>query len=74
VHSNDKVVSGTAEAGSTITIKKGSKILATGKTSSKGNYRVKIKAQTKGTVLSITAKDKSKNISSARVITVIGKR
>ncbi|WP_066259298.1 Ig-like domain-containing protein [Neobacillus drentensis] len=74
VYSNDKVIRGTAEAASTITIKKGSKVLATGKVSSKGNFSVKITAQKKGTVLSITAKDSSKNISSPRVIKVIGKR
>ncbi|MEH7076472.1 Ig-like domain-containing protein [Neobacillus drentensis] len=74
VHSNDKVVKGTAEAGSTIIIKKGSKVIGTGKTSSNGNYSVKIKAQKKGTVISITAKDKSNNSSSPRVISVIGKR
>jgi hypothetical protein len=73
VHSNDKVVRGTAEANSYITIKKGSKVIATGKTSSKGKYSVKIKAQKKGTVLAITAKDKSNNVSSRRVITVLGR-
>jgi len=74
VHSNDKVVRGQAEANSYITIKKGSKVIGTGKTSSKGNYSVKIKALKKGTVISITAKDKSNNVSSKKVITVIGKR
>ena len=74
IHSNDKVVRGTAEANSYITIKKGSKVIGTGKTSSKGNYSVKIKALKKGTVITITAKDNSKNVSSKRVITVIGKR
>jgi hypothetical protein len=73
VDSNDKVVRGTAEANSYITIKKGSKVLGTGKTSSKGNYSVKIKAQKKGTVISITAKDKSNNVSSSRVISVLAK-
>lgn len=73
VYSNDKVVKGKAEANSYITIKNGSKVLGTGKTSSKGNYSVKIKAQKKGTVLSITAKDKANNVSSRRVITVLAK-
>ncbi|MBV7504318.1 hypothetical protein KW850_03430 [Bacillus sp. sid0103] len=70
VDSNDKVVKGKAEAGSTITIKKGSTVLATGTTSSKGNFSVKIKAQKKGTVLYVTATDKSKNVSSRTKVTV----
>jgi hypothetical protein len=73
VDSNDKVVRGKAEPNSYITVKKGSKVLGTGKTSSKGNYSVKIKAQKKGTVISITAKDKSNNVSSKRVISIIAK-
>ncbi|WML24728.1 Ig-like domain-containing protein [Neobacillus sp. OS1-33] len=70
VDSNDKVIKGKAEAGSTITIKKGSTVLASGKSSSKGNFSVKIKAQKKGTVLYVTATDKSKNVSSRTKVTV----
>lgn len=70
VDSNDKVVKGKAEAGSTITIKKGSSVLGTGKVSSKGNFSVKIKVQKKGTVLYVTATDKSKNVSSRTKVTV----
>ncbi|MEH7306820.1 Ig-like domain-containing protein [Neobacillus drentensis] len=70
VDSNDKVVKGKAEAGATITIKKGSTVLGTGKVSSKGNFSVKIKAQKKGTVLYVTATDKSKNVSSRTKVTV----
>ena len=73
VDSNDKVVKGKAEAGSTITIKKGSTVLATGKVSSKGNFSVKLKAQKKGTVLYVTATDQSKNVSSRTKVTVRAK-
>jgi Bacterial Ig domain len=70
VDSNDTVVRGTAEAGSTIMVKKGSTVLGTGKVSSKGYYSVKIKAQKKGTVLYVTATDTSKNVSSRTIVTV----
>ncbi|WHY91377.1 Ig-like domain-containing protein [Neobacillus cucumis] len=70
VDSNDKVIKGKAEKGATITIKKGSKVLATGKVTSKGNFSIKIKAQKKGTVLYVTAKDKAKNVSNKTKVVV----
>ncbi|RID86912.1 hypothetical protein D1953_06220 [Peribacillus asahii] len=71
VDDNDKVVKGKAEANSTVTVKAGSKKLGSAKASSNGNYSVKIKAQRKGTILSITAKDKAGNISSKATTTVV---
>ena len=71
VDDNDKVVSGKAEANSTVTVKVGSKSLGSAKTSSKGSYSVKIKAQKKGTTLSITAKDKAGNTSSKATTKVV---
>ncbi|GKU80810.1 Ig-like domain-containing protein [Niallia sp. NCCP-28] len=71
VDSNDKVVTGKAEAGSAVTVKAGSKTLGSNKASSKGNYSVKIKAQKKGTVLTVTAKDKAGNVSSKATKTVV---
>ncbi|MEH6947264.1 Ig-like domain-containing protein [Bacillus sp. JJ634] len=71
VDDNDKVVKGKAEASSTVTVKAGSKTLGSAKASSNGNYSVKIKAQRKGTILSITAKDKAGNISSKTTTTVV---
>ncbi|MGG3480558.1 Ig-like domain-containing protein [Peribacillus frigoritolerans] len=71
VDDNDKVVKGKAEANSTVTVKVGSKSIGSAKASSKGIYSVNIKAQKKGTTLSITAKDKAGNTSSKRTITVI---
>ncbi|MCU6602734.1 Ig-like domain-containing protein [Peribacillus frigoritolerans] len=67
----DKVVTGKAEANSTVTVKAGSKSLGSAKASSKGNYSVKIKAQKKGTTLSITAKDKAGNTSSKATTKVV---
>ncbi|MGG0248738.1 Ig-like domain-containing protein [Peribacillus frigoritolerans] len=71
VDDNDKVVTGKAEANSTVTVKAGSKSLGSAKASSKGNYSVKIKAQKKGTTLSITAKDKAGNTSSKATTKVV---
>lgn len=71
VDDNDKVVKGKAEANSTVTVKVGSKSLGSAKASSKGSYSVKIKAQKKGTTLSITAKDKAGNTSSKATTKVV---
>ncbi|MGE7760382.1 Ig-like domain-containing protein [Peribacillus sp. NPDC097895] len=71
VDDNDKVVKGKAEANSTVTVKAGSKSLGSAKSSSKGSYSVKIKAQKKGTTLSITAKDKAGNTSSKATTKVV---
>lgn len=60
-----KEVKGTAERYSTITIKAGKKVIGTGKANSKGDFKVKIKAQKKKTNLTITATDQAKNISKA---------
>ncbi len=65
-----KVVTGTAEANSTITIKVGRKVIGTAKANSKHKFSVKIKPQKKKTVLSITATDKAKNVSKATIIKV----
>ena len=70
VKSTTKEVSGTAEAYSTITIKVGKKVIGTSKAGSKGKYKVKIKAQKKKTVLSLTATDKAKNVSKSKTIKV----
>lgn len=71
VDDNDKVVTGKAEASSTVTVKAGSKNLGSAKANSKGNYSVKIKAQKKGTTLTVTAKDKAGNTSSKATTKVI---
>jgi len=71
VDSNDKIVTGKAEANSTVTVKAGSQTLGSAKASSKGNYSVKIKAQKKGTVLAVTAKDKAGNVSKKAKKTVV---
>ncbi|WP_057915283.1 Ig-like domain-containing protein [Peribacillus muralis] len=61
VDNNDKVVTGKAEANSTVTVKSGSKVLGTAKATSKGTFSVKIAVQKEGTKLTITAKDSAGN-------------
>jgi hypothetical protein len=73
VDNNDTSIKGKAEAGSTITVKNGSSIVATGKTASNGSFSLNMKAQKAGSTLSVTAKDAAGNVSSARVIKVIDK-
>ncbi|WHY66778.1 Ig-like domain-containing protein [Neobacillus sp. SuZ13] len=70
VRSTTKEVTGTSEAYSTITIKVGSKVIGTAKADSKGNFKVKIKAQKKNTILIVTATDKAKNVSKATTVKV----
>ncbi len=68
---SDKKITGTAEAGSRITVKKGSSILGTATAAKDGKFTVAIKsAQKAGTVLYVTAKDKADNTSKAAKITV----
>lgn len=63
-------ISGTAEAGSTITVKAGMTVLGTATTTSEGKYTVTIPEQEVGTILSVTATDDSGNISEVKDITV----
>lgn len=63
-------ISGTAEAGSTITVKAGMTVLGTATTTSEGKYTVTIPEQEAGTILSVTATDDAGNISEAKDITV----
>jgi hypothetical protein len=70
VKSTTKEVTGTAEAYAAITIKVGKTVIGSGTADKKGSYKVKIKAQKKKIVLSVTATDKAKNISSSTTVKV----
>ena len=65
VTSKTKSVTGKAEANATVTVKVKNKTIGSAKANSKGAFKVTIKAQKKGTTISVTAKDKAKNISKA---------
>ncbi|TKC16975.1 Ig-like domain-containing protein [Robertmurraya kyonggiensis] len=73
VANTSTVVTGTGEAGSKISVYKGSSLLGTATIPSNGKFSVKIPKQTEGTVLVSKVTDKAGNISSARNTTVIDK-
>ncbi|WP_404322754.1 Ig-like domain-containing protein [Cytobacillus firmus] len=74
VRDYDKKVTGQAEAGSTVTVKKGSSILGTAEAGTDGKFSAALKAAEKaGTVLTITSTDKAGNVSKAANVTVIDK-
>jgi hypothetical protein len=70
VYASSIYVSGKAEANSTITIKSGSKTIASGKVDKSGNFKVKIAKQKRGVTLTITATDAAKNVSKAASVKV----
>ncbi|GIN85826.1 hypothetical protein J6TS2_22120 [Heyndrickxia sporothermodurans] len=70
VTGNTTKVTGKAEAGATITIKAGKTKIGSGKADKNGKFSVKIKKQKSGKILSVTATDKSGNVSSAKKVTV----
>lgn len=74
VSNKDKAVKGTAEGGSSVTVKAGSKVLNSSKAGADGKFTVTLSSvQKAGTVLSVTATDKAGNVSPAKKITVIDK-
>jgi hypothetical protein len=65
-------VSGTTEAGATVTVSIGAETY-TGTADESGNFKITIPAQAAGTVISVTAKDASDNVSEAITVTVVDK-
>ncbi|WP_066259451.1 Ig-like domain-containing protein [Neobacillus drentensis] len=70
VDNNDTVVTGKAEPGSTVTVKRGNTVLATAKAASNRVFSAKIAVQKAGTKLAITAKDSAGNVSASVTLTV----
>ena len=70
VNEKSKYVTGKAEKGATVSVYNGKKLLGKAVANSKGNYKVKIKAQKEGTSLTVTAKDKAGNQSKATTVKV----
>lgn len=58
-----KIVTGMAESGSTVVIKKGTTVLAQGIATAEGNFSIGIPVQKPGTVITITSTDKAGNTS-----------
>lgn len=71
VDNNDTVVTGKAEANSTVKVKVGTTQIGTTKASSTGTYSVTIKPQKAGTTLSVTAIDSANNTSVAATTKVV---
>lgn len=65
-----KAVTGKTEANATVTVKVKNKTLGSAKANSKGAFKVNIKAQKKNITISVTAKDKAKNTSKAKQVTI----
>ncbi|WP_146249635.1 Ig-like domain-containing protein, partial [Psychrobacillus insolitus] len=63
-------VTGTAEIGSSITVKAGTTVLGTATTTNEGKYSVTIAKQKAGTKLSVTATDSAGNVSEVKEVTV----
>ena len=63
-------VIGTAEIGSSITVKAGTTVLGTAKTTAEGKYSVTITKQKAGTTLTVTATDSAGNVSEVKEVTV----
>jgi subtilisin family serine protease len=73
IDDNDTKISGSTEANATIVVKNNGKTIATGNADTKGAFSFKIKQQKAGSVLTVTATDKSGNVSAASKIKVLDK-
>ena len=70
INDQARVVTGTAEAGATVYVYKGKTLLGQNAADKKGNYKVNIVKQKKGTKLTIYVKDKAGNQSATQTIQV----
>lgn len=70
ITSKSVTVTGKSEKGASIYIYNGSKKIGQGIVDNQGNYKVKIKAQKKGSTLKIYAKDKAGNKSNSKTVKV----
>ncbi|WP_214803211.1 Ig-like domain-containing protein [Exiguobacterium sp. ERU656] len=70
VTNTSKTVSGKAEKNSRMLIYSGSTLLGDGDADLRGNFKVKIKAQKRGSILKVLAQDKSGNKSTGEIIKV----
>ena len=73
IDDNDTAISGKAEANSTVTVKNGSKVIATTKATASGTFSAKIAVQKAGVKLTVMAEDSTKNKSAAATVTVVDK-
>ncbi|MGG1664575.1 Ig-like domain-containing protein, partial [Brevibacillus sp. NRS-1366] len=71
ITTDSTTVTGTAEAGSTVTVKAGDTVLGTAVAAADGSYIVTIAKQVVDTEVTVTATDANKNVSDATTVTVI---
>jgi putative cell wall-binding protein len=64
-------VTGTAEAGATITVKSGTRVIGTVDVNGEGNFTAPIGLQQAGTILTVTATDATGNVSNEATVTVM---
>ncbi len=64
-------VSGTAEASASVTVKRGTTVIGSGKADSKGAFKVSIAKQKAGTMLSVYAEDAAHNKSATVTVKVV---
>jgi hypothetical protein len=72
VSDHSRTVTGRAEPGSTVIVRVGNKVIGKGTAGANGKYSILIPKQRAGTRLTVTATDKSGNVSAAAVVTVKG--
>lgn len=70
VSANTKILTGKAESGAIVYIYNGNKLVKNGTVDTKGNIRITIAKQKKGTALTVFAKDKAGNKSKIRLVKV----
>lgn len=71
VNENSTSITGTADLGTSITVKSGGTVLGKGITTNEGKYTVSIAKQKAGTILTVTAADSSGNVSLEAKVTVV---
>ncbi|MFB7139933.1 Ig-like domain-containing protein [Gottfriedia sp. NPDC056225] len=70
---NDTELTGSTEAGATVIVKNGDKVIGTGKAYSNGYFVVQVGKQAVGTILSVTAKDQAGNEGNVFDVVVLDK-
>ncbi|MEH7348155.1 Ig-like domain-containing protein [Gottfriedia acidiceleris] len=70
ITSKSTSITGKTEASATVSAYNGSKLIGSAKADSKGNFKIKIKAQKKGSTIKVYAVDAAKNKSAARSVKV----
>lgn len=70
VNDQDTILTGRAEAGALVSIKKAAKEIATGQVNENGEFRIRIPMQKAGTELLVTVTDEAGNVSEPRIVIV----